>query len=272
MHPCLSAYPKNSEMISYPNVKINLGLHVLRKRPDGFHDLETLFVACDAFHDTLEITESSLELPEGQVDIQIENCDWDPQKDLTAQAWRLLKADFPELPPVRIRMVKGSPVGAGLGGGSADCAFALRMMNGLFSLGLSDENLASYAARLGSDCAFFVYNTQMFASGRGEVLSPFELDLTPYEIKLAIPDGIHVSTREAYGGIVPCDERPSLQEILQMPVERWKDNLVNDFEKTVFAVHPGIAELKEEMYRQGAVYAAMSGSGSAVFGLFRKQI
>lgn len=259
-------------MISYPNVKINLGLHVLRRRPDGFHDLETLFVACDAFHDTLEITEAPGALPDGRIDIQIENCGWDPQKDLTAQAYRLLKADYPELPPVRIRMVKGSPVGAGLGGGSADCAFALRMLSDMFSLGLSDPQLAAYAARLGSDCAFFVYNSLMFATGRGEVLSPFELDLSPYEIRLAIPEGVHVSTKEAYGGIVPCSSRPGLQEILRQPVSSWKDSLVNDFEATVFAVHPEIAQLKAEMYRQGAVYAAMSGSGSAVFGLFRKQI
>lgn len=258
-------------MISYPNVKINLGLHVLRKRPDGFHDLETLFVPCHAFHDTLEITESPLTLPESRVDIEIENCDWDPQKDLTAQAWRLLKTDFPDLPPVRIRMVKGSPVGAGLGGGSADCAFALRMIDEMFSLGLTDENLASYAARLGSDCAFFIYNSPMFATGRGEVLSPFDIDLSRYETRLAIPDGIHVSTREAYGGIVPCDSRPGLKQMLGTGIENWKGNLVNDFENTVFAAHPEIAEIKEDMYRQGAVYAAMSGSGSAVFGLFTKQ-
>lgn len=258
-------------MISYPNVKINLGLHVLRKRPDGFHDLETLFVPCHAFHDTLEITESHTALPEGQVDIEIENCDWDPQKDLTAQAWRLLKADFPDLPPVSIRMVKGSPVGAGLGGGSADCAFALRMISGLFALGLGDEELAAYAARLGSDCAFFVYNTPMFATGRGEVLSPYGIDLGDYEIRLAIPEGVHVSTREAYGGIVPCDNRQGLREILGTGIGNWRDRLVNDFEKTVFAVHPEIAAIKEEMYSQGAVYAAMSGSGSAVFGLFTKQ-
>lgn len=259
-------------MISYPNAKINLGLHVLRKRPDGFHDLETLFVPCHAFHDTLEITESHLSLTDGKVDISIENCDWDPQKDLTAQAWRLLKADFPDLPPVCIRLSKGSPVGAGLGGGSADCAFALRMISEMFSLGLSSEELASYAARLGSDCAFFIYNKPMFATGRGEQLSPSGIDLSPYEIRVAIPEGIHVSTREAYGGIVPCDDRPGLQQILQMPVEEWKDHLVNDFEETVFAVHPEIALVKEDMYRQGAVYAAMSGSGSAVFGLFAKQI
>lgn len=259
-------------MLSYPNVKINLGLHVLRRRPDGFHDLETLFVPCHAYHDTLEITESPVSLPAGAVDIEIENCSWDPQKDLTAQAWRLLKADFPDLPAVRIRMQKSSPVGAGLGGGSADCAFALRMISGLFNLGLTDEELAAYAARLGSDCAFFVYNTPMFATGRGEQLSPFGIDLSPYEIKVGIPEGIHVSTKEAYGGIVPSADRQGLKEILEAGVENWKDLLVNDFEETVFAVHPQIARLKEEMYERGAVYAAMSGSGSAVFGLFRKQI
>ena len=255
-------------MKSYPNVKINLGLHVLRKRPDGFHDLETLFVPCDAFHDTLEIEAAD------EFDIHIDNSDWDPQSDLTAKAYRLLKADFPDLPPVRIRLHKGSPVGAGLGGGSADCAFALRMMNGLFSLGLSDDALAAYAARLGSDCAFFVYNRPMFARGRGEILEPFDLDLSGYDIRVAIPEGVHVSTREAYAGVTPRyavqTDEGSLHSILAQPIEAWRDTLVNDFEPSVFKAHPEIEELKRTMYEDGAVYAAMSGSGSAVFGLFRK--
>lgn len=248
-------------MISYPNVKINLGLNVLRKRPDGYHDLETLFVPCDAFHDVLEIEESA------RFDIQITNCDWDPQSDLTAKAWRLLKADFPDLPPVRILLQKGSPVGAGLGGGSADCAFALRMMNDIFALGLTDGELASYAARLGSDCAFFIYNRPMFARGRGEILEPYDLDLGGYDIRIAIPEGIHVSTKEAYSGIIPHEK--SFPD-LDVPIEEWKGILFNDFEASVFRAHPEIALVKQRMYDEGAVYAAMSGSGSAVFGIFKK--
>lgn len=256
-------------MTSYPNIKINLGLRVLRRRPDGYHDLETLFVPCDAYRDELEINE--YDGSDGDVRISIANCGWDPYSDLTVKAYRLLKSDFPDLPPVEIRLVKNSPVGAGLGGGSADCAFALRMTSDLFGLGLSDDALASYAACLGSDCAFFVYNRPMFAEGRGEILTDYPVALEDYDIRVGIPDEVHVSTREAYGGIVPRENGSvTLRDVLALPVEDWRDSLVNDFETTVFAVHPEIAALKQKFYEDGAVYAAMSGSGSAVFGLFRK--
>ena len=247
-------------MISYPNVKINLGLNVLRRRDDGFHDIETLFVPCHAFHDTLDIVRSD-ELR------FIADVPW--KNDLTVQAYGLLKEEF-DIPPVEIRLRKGSPVGAGLGGGSADAAFALRSLNEMFSLGLDDGALAERAARLGSDCAFFIYDRPMLGTGRGEVLEPFDIPLDGYEIKVEVPAGVSVSTAEAYRGITPSIPEIPLREALMQPVGRWKDLVRNDFETTVFALHPEIAALKQRFYDEGAVYASMSGSGSSVFGIFSK--
>ena len=246
-------------MTVYPNVKLNLGLKVLRKRPDGYHDIETLFIPYCGLHDTLEITPCGGSL-RFEADVP-----WD--NDLTVQAYRLLQTDF-DLPPVCIRLIKGAPVGAGLGGGSADAAFTLRALNELFNLALSDAQLSAYAARLGSDCPFFIYNRPMLGTGRGEILTPFDIDLSPFEIKVLTPD-IHVSTKEAYEGIVAA-EAESITGILSLPVEQWRGRLENDFEVSVFRKYPQIAAAKETLYSQGAVYAAMSGSGSAVFGLFRK--
>ena len=275
-------------MILYPNVKINLGLKVLRKRPDGYHDLETLFVPYPGIADCVEIITgddysrtlaglkerySSLTQAisdDGKLMITLarrEGVDWDPLKDLTAKAYFLLAEDF-DLPPMKIYLEKLSPVGAGLGGGSSDAAFALRMMATLANLDLTDEQLASYAARLGSDCAFFVYNSPMFGTGRGEILEPFPLDLKGYRIEVVIPEGIAVSTADAYRGIVPCESGTPLREILNRPVSSWKDTLENDFEKTVFAKYPALAAVKAGLYEKGALYAAMSGSGSACFGIF----
>lgn len=338
-------------MILRTCTKVNVGLNVLRRRPDGFHDIETLFVPYYGWADVLDVE------PAAELSIEIERAegvDWDPMDDLTVRAWRLLKADFPQLPPVRIGLQKFAPVGAGLGGGSADAAFMLRALNEIGELGLSDAALAAYAARLGSDCAFFVGTTNpqtlpvadasfycrpMFATGRGEVLEPFDIDLSDYELRVEIPLGpdgkpVAVSTREAYGGIVPRDrwrwldcssgiqppvrkgqsrqdtaaagpetparngqgrygaagtaaiaESPSavilseqsesknplpLREALKLPVEQWRGLVVNDFEATVCPRHPEIPALIADFYRRGASYAAMSGSGSSVFGLFRK--
>ena len=275
-------------MILYPNVKINLGLKVLRKRPDGYHDLETLFVPYPGIADCLEVvtgddysrTLAGLKerypslvqaiSDDGKLMITLAReggVDWDPLKDLTAKAYFLL-ADEYDLPPMKIFLEKRSPVGAGLGGGSSDAAFALRMIATLAGLELSDEKLASYAARLGSDCAFFVYNTPMFGTGRGEILEPYSLDLKSYRIEVVVPGGIAVSTADAYRGIVPSESGTPLREILRQPVTSWKDSLENDFEKTVFAKYPALASVKAELYEKGAVYAAMSGSGSACFGIF----
>ena len=303
-------------MIANPNVKINLGLNVLRKREDGFHDLETLFVPYFGICDTLEIvvgddySRTSAALfskygssvpasqgsakPEGVFGVETEESsapklvqgisedgklmitiareegvDWDPLKDITAKAYNILAADF-KLPPVKIFLEKTSPVGAGLGGGSADAAFALKMLNDLCSLGLTQQHLADYASRLGSDCAFFIYNRPMIGEGRGEILTEYPLDLSKYDLQVLTPEGVSVSTKDAYAGIRPHLPEVSLKDALARPVEEWADVLFNDFEETVFAKYPELAAIKRSLYDSGAVYASMSGSGSALFALYRK--
>ena len=278
-------------MIAYPNVKLNLGLHVVRRREDGYHDLETLFVPYLGLHDTLEIitgddfsrTSARLQetyraeqlaqgiTPDGKLMVTIarkEGVDWNPLKDLTVKAYGILAEQY-KLPPMKIYLEKTSPVGAGLGGGSADAAFALRMIAEIAGLELSDGELADYAARLGSDCAFFIYNRPMLGTGRGEILEPFDIDLSGYRLDVIVPEGISVSTADAYRGIVPKVPDLPLREVLAHPVTEWKGLLVNDFETTVFAKHPRLAEIKQSLYDDGAVYAAMSGSGSALFSLRR---
>lgn len=315
-------------MITHPNVKINLGLNVLRKREDGFHDLETLFVPYFGISDTLEIivgddySRTSAALfsryassvpavqgsvkPEGVFGVETEESvapklvqsisedgrlmitiareegvDWDPLRDLTAKAYMILAEDF-ALPPVKIFLEKTSPVGAGLGGGSADAAFALKMLNELCDLGLSEDRLAGYASRLGSDCAFFIYNRPMLGEGRGEILTEYEIkDIdwqsasdghsgSLYDLQVITPSGISVSTKEAYSGIRPHLPEVPLKEALARPVEEWDGILMNDFEETVFSVHPELAAIKRSLYESGAIYASMSGSGSALFALYRK--
>ena len=278
-------------MITNPNVKINLGLNVLRKREDGFHDLETLFVPYFGIHDTLEIvagddfSRTSAAIfgkyaPEmiaqgisedGKLMITIarkEGVDWDPLKDLTAKAYGILSEDF-DLPPVKIFLEKTSPVGAGLGGGSADAAFALTMLNEICSLGLDEARLAEYASRLGSDCAFFIYNRPMIGEGRGEILTEYPIDLGDLNLQVLTPEGVAVSTKDAYGGIKPHLPEVPLREALARPVEEWDGILVNDFEETVFAKYPELAAIKRSLYDSGAVYASMSGSGSALFALYK---
>ena len=302
-------------MITNPNVKINLGLNVLRKREDGFHDLETLFVPYFGIKDTLEIiagddfstssaalfakynsavpaSQGSLK-PEGVFGVETEEAvapklvqgisedgklmitiareegvDWDPLKDLTAKAYFILAEDF-NLPPVKIFLEKTSPVGAGLGGGSADAAFALKMLNELCGLELSEQKLAGYASRLGSDCAFFIYNRPMIGEGRGEVLTEWPVDLSGYDLQVLTPAGIAVSTKDAYSGIRPHLPEVPLRDALARPVEEWDGVLVNDFEEAVFAKYPELAAIKRSLYDCGAAYASMSGSGSALFALYK---
>lgn len=280
-------------MITNPNVKINLGLNVLRKREDGFHDLETLFVPYFGIKDTLEIitgddfsTTSAMLFAkyngveqglvqgiseDGKLMITIareEGVDWDPLKDLTAKAYFILAEDF-NLPPVKIFLEKTSPVGAGLGGGSSDAAFALKMLNELCGLGLSDQKLAEYASRLGSDCAFFIYNRPMIGEGRGEILTEWPVDISGYDLQVLTPEGVSVSTKDAYSGIRPHLPEVPLRDALARPVEEWQGVLVNDFEETVFAKYPELDAIKRSLYECGAVYASMSGSGSALFALFK---
>lgn len=280
-------------MILKTNVKINLGLNVLRKREDGFHDLETLFLPCFEYGDSLEVitgddySRTSAALfarysddqvaqgisEDGKLMITIareEGVDWEPLKDLCAKAYALLAKDF-DLPAVKIFLEKRAPVGAGLGGGSADAAFTLRALNELCGLGLSDEALALYASKLGSDCAFFIFNRPMLGSGRGEILEPvdFDLEALGLQLQVLVPEGIAVSTAEAYRGVTPKEPFIRIREVLARPSSEWKELLVNDFEASVFPEHKELAAIKQSLYDSGAVYAAMSGSGSALFGLYQ---
>lgn len=280
-------------MVLNTNVKLNLGLNVLRKRPDGYHDIGTLFYPYMEIGDTLEVitgddysrTSAALFAKYGDSAVQgisedgklmvtiaaEETVGWNPLEDLCSKAYGLLAKDF-DLPPVKIFLEKKAPVGAGLGGGSADAAFTLKALNEICSLGLTNERLATYASSLGSDCAFFIWNRPMFGSGRGEVLEPFDIDLSDYDIQVLVPGGISVSTKEAYGGIVPKEPAAGreLKTLLRRSVEEWKGLVINDFEETVFKKHPELSAIKQSLYDSGATYASMSGSGSAMFALYRK--
>ena len=256
-------------MKSHPNCKINLGLHVLRKRPDGYHDLETIFLPVHDLCDELEIApaEGSATVVR-QEGIVLDNA---PDDNLCMKAYRLLLEEF-GIPPVEILLRKNIPFGAGLGGGSSDAAFTLKMLNDMFSLGLSVGDLKQRAARLGADCAFFIQNRPAYATGIGDQLEPLDIDLSSYRIVIEIPPNEHVSTREAYAGLhLQGGNRPDLRQAVRQPIEQWRDIIINDFEASVFPAHPAIAALKEEMYRRGAHYVSMTGSGAAVFGLFPNQ-
>lgn len=255
-------------MITFPNCKINPGLHVLRKREDGFHDLEMVFYPI-ALQDALEVVHH----PAPSTDVEFSasglKVDADLADNICIKAYRLLKKDFPELPPVKMHLHKAIPVGAGLGGGSADGAFALMLLNKKFNMGIAEEQLMAYALQLGSDCPFFIKNTPCHATGRGEKLENIPLDLSAYKIVLVNP-GIHVSTGWAFAQIKPFANRPSIKEIIQLPVSEWRGKLINDFEELVATHYSEIGNIKQTLYQQGAVYASMTGSGSTVYGIFSK--
>ena len=247
-------------MLLFPNAKINLGLNVLRKRSDGYHDIETLFYPVTGLCDVLEIVRAdAFRMQVYGADIEGEN--------LCEKAWKLLHARF-GISPVEIHLYKKIPMGAGLGGGSADAAFILSGLNTVFGLNLPQDELAALAAQLGSDCAFFIYNRPMLARGRGEILTPYEVPaMEGREIRI-FPQPVFVSTREAYAGITPQEPVRRIESVLKQPVAQWRDTLVNDFETTVFARHPELAAAKQALYDEGALYAAMSGSGSSLFAIY----
>ncbi len=259
--------------VTYPNAKINLGLRVLEKRSDGFHNIETVFYPIPHC-DILEV----LEAKENKMYLYGIEYDGNADDNLCMRAYRLLAQDY-KLPPVEIHLYKKIPVGAGLGGGSADAAFTLKSLNKIFQLQLTQEQLVVYAAKLGSDCPFFILNTPMLGTQKGEILSPISIPaLENYRIELVSPP-IFVSTPDAYSGIVPRDKREAngeeliktpLTELLQLPVTEWKNVIENDFELTVFKKFPQLKGYKEELYSRGAIYASMSGSGSSMFGVFEK--
>ena len=251
-------------MIAFPNCKINLGLNIIRKREDGFHDLETIFLPVP-FTDVLEIISSD------KTELTVTGLPVNATENLCIKAYNLLQQKFPELPPVKMHLHKVVPMGAGLGGGSSDASFILNMLTEKFELNINPEELRDIALQLGSDCPFFLINKPCFATGRGEILEPLDLDLTNYKI-LIINPGIHIDTKWAFSKIFPEERKKSIKEIIAQPIETWKEELQNDFEIPVFAEYPEIEKLKNDLYELGATYASLSGSGSSVFGLFKKEI
>lgn len=250
-------------MICFPNAKINLGLNVVSKRPDGYHNIETVFYPIPV-KDALEIVAADT-LSFSQTGIQV---DAPMEKNLVIKALNLLKTKY-EIPPLEIHLMKAIPFGAGLGGGSADAAFMLKLLNDFCKLSIRPDELEMTAAAIGADCPFFIRNTPVFATGTGNIFEPVDISLSGYQFCLIKPD-VAVSTPEAYSLVTPAAPSVSLKEIVSKPVSEWKELMVNDFEKSVFAKHPMIGEIKEALYCAGAVYASMSGSGSSVFGLFEK--
>lgn len=256
-------------MVSFPNSKINLGLNILRKREDGYHDLETLFYPL-AFTDVLEIIENKDGAEAVAFSTSGLRIDGKEEDNLCIKAWHLLKHDHPGLPPVKMHLHKAIPMGAGLGGGSSDGAFTLKLLNDKFGLGISADQLMDYAAALGSDAPFFIRNKPAYATGRGEVLEPIAVDLSAYYIVLVNP-GIHVNTSWAFSQLRPSVPNKNIRNIINQPIQSWKDELVNDFESPVMKEYPAIKKLKDELYSMGALFASMSGSGSSVYGIFEKE-
>lgn len=253
-------------MVTFPPCKINLGLQVIRKRHDGYHDLSTCFYPVP-WTDALEV------LPSKTISFEISgnNIPGNSSDNLCLKAYYLLQKDF-NLPPVSIYLHKVIPSGAGLGGGSSDGAHTLRLLNKIFDLTLDTEKLKRYALQLGSDCPFFIEDKPMMGSGRGEILSEISIDLSGKFFVLVKPD-IHVSTTEAYEGVTPVQHVSGIKDILEKtPIGQWKARLKNDFEDSVFSKYPLIKDVKEKLYREGALYASMSGSGSAVFGIFENPV
>lgn len=262
-------------MILFPNAKINLGLRILHKRKDGYHELQTIFYPLKGVSDVLEIIRN--QDPHTTEDIIFSysglTISGSSDQNLCVKAYHLLKKDFPHLPKIKMHLHKVIPMGAGLGGGSSDGAATLSLLNTKFELGLNRDQLISYALQLGSDCPFFIFNEPCFATGRGEHLSPVSISLDTCKIVLVYP-GIHVSTAEAFKVLNRSDsfryEGKDLLDIIKKPIESWKNDLINDFQTPVIKAHPEIGKIIDQLYNHGALYASLSGSGSAVYGIFEK--
>lgn len=251
-------------MLCFPNAKINVGLNIVEKRTDGFHNIETVFYPVP-FCDVLEITQGK-KSPQISLTISGINIKGTKDDNLCIRAFRLLQKEF-DLPPVHMHLHKMIPAGAGLGGGSSDAAFTLKLLNGLFDLKLDDTKLRNFAVVLGSDCAFFIENTPCLATGRGEQLESVSHFLHGYSIVIVIPP-VHISTTEAYSEVRLHKSGNTLEEISILNIKTWKETVVNQFEETIFRKHPSLAKIKQHLYDLGAVYASMSGSGSAIYGIF----
>ncbi len=258
-------------MVLFPNCKINLGLNITRKREDGYHDLETVFYPVQ-WQDALEGIKSEVGTEELGVIFSNSGLaiDGDAKNNLCVKAYQLLKKDFTGLASVQLHLHKIIPMGAGLGGGSADGAFTLQLLNQICQLGLSQTQLLQYALQLGSDCPFFILNKPCLATGRGEKMEEIPLDLSTYRFVIVHPP-VHVSTAKAFAGITPKITKQPIREIIRQPVNTWKGQLVNDFEAGVSKQYPEIGQIRDALYNKGALYASMTGSGSAVYGIFEKK-
>lgn len=254
-------------MITFPHAKINLGLHITERRADGYHNLETCFYPLPTLCDSLEL----IPVEKGRANLSIYGMDWNEpkEKNLIWKAWSKFREFESNCPDFHWHLLKKIPTGGGLGGGSSDAAFALRMLAEFCGWNRHDSRLQEMAAELGSDCAFFLHDQPMMGTGRGEVLSPVSVSLQGYRIEWVTP-AIHVSTRDAFSKVVPKRPERSISEILALPVENWKGLLVNDFEESVFTVYPELAKVKRALYEKGAVYSSLSGSGSTLYGLFKE--
>ena len=252
-------------MLNFPNAKINLGLHITEKRKDGYHNIDSCFYPIP-MKDILEIVDAE----ESRLITKGLSIPGDPQNNLIWKAFQMIRTDF-TIPEQEILLYKNIPMGAGMGGGSADGAFMLTLMNQKFKLGLNIAELEAYALQLGSDCPFFIQNQPKHVMGRGEILNNIEIDLSGWHLALVFP-GIHIGTKEAYAGITPNKNRASVKEIIEgKAIADWKNELMNDFEASVFNSYPQLAEIKTKLYEAGATYAAMTGSGSTLFGIFKEQ-
>lgn len=251
----------------YPNAKINIGLHVVEKRPDGYHNIETVFYPI-GLKDELVISKA-IDLQDADCHLEVRNASFDgsPEDNLVVKAYRLLQRDF-NLGAIDIRLIKNIPSGSGLGGGSADAAFTLKALNEIFELQLDDDVLERYAARLGADCPVFIKNKPVYATGIGDVFTPIDFSLSGFTLVVIVPD-IHISTPEAYAAMAPRYPKQNILDSIRQPVENWKNIIYNDFETFVFNKHPELRYAKDKLYDLGASYASMSGSGSAIYGLFK---
>lgn len=258
-------------MITYPNAKINIGLNITERRPDGYHNIESVFYPIN-LQDAVEIKTIEGEEPQGGYKLKVSGTilDGTPDDNLVVKAYQLLRKNF-NFPAQKIHLYKHIPVGAGLGGGSSDAAAIIKMLNEKFALGLTSEQMQNYAVQIGADCPFFINNTPVFATGIGNIFTPIEFSLHGKTIILVKPD-IFVSTRDAYALVKPSPAAIPLTEAIKQPISEWKQIITNDFEKSVFAKYPEIAAIKDKLYDMGALYASMSGSGSAVYGIFDSPI
>jgi 4-diphosphocytidyl-2-C-methyl-D-erythritol kinase len=252
-------------MLAFANAKINIGLNITARRPDGYHEIETVFYPLQ-INDVVELTDAST------LSCVVTGSDFAGamEDNICFKAFKLLSRDF-TIPAQQITLLKHIPVGAGLGGGSSDAAHVIKLMNTKFNLGLSVETMEGYASRLGADCSFFIRNKPVYATGIGDKFAALELDLAAYQLVLVTPP-IHVSTAEAYAGVVPNATTESLPGLMKLPVSEWKGRVKNDFEASVFLKYPAIEQVKLDLYAAGALYASLSGSGSSVYGLFEKEL